>query len=108
MSIQLDLLFERGVSYHEAYIYMDDKKEPVDVSGYEAVMEISEDGLDAELILDLDSGLSYIEGETGLVEIFFSKEDVDSIGWRTGHYQLYFVTNIGNTIPFLRGTITIK
>lgn len=108
MSIQVDLLMERGVSYHEAYVYMDDKKKPLDISGYEAIMEISESGMDAELILDLDSGLSYIEGETGLVEVFLNREEVDSIPWRTGHYQLYFITNIGNTIPYMRGTITIK
>lgn len=108
MSTQVDLLLERDVDFHEAYVYTDDAKEPQDLEGFEITMEIGETERKHDLILDLDSGISVDPEQKGVIDIYITYEEVNNINWRTGHYQIFFTTEMGATIPFMRGMVIIK
>lgn len=107
-STQVDLLAERSTDFDQTFTFVNNKKEPVDITCYKPYMFIKEGGhQDIELQLNLDYGLSICNADS--VRIFITCEQLrNQISWRTGHYQIVLVNKYSKKIPFLRGTLTIK
>jgi hypothetical protein len=111
-AFQENLFIEAGATYAESWLWRQgNKKEPVNLSGCTARLQIRESVGAADVLLELTTanGGIILGGATGLVSLFLSDTATTALEFLTGVYDLEIVqTPLTRVRRLMEGSVTVK
>ena len=106
-SNKIDLVFEEGTDFQDAWIWKDSNKELIPMVSWTAILEIRE-ALYKSIELTLTQGAGVTLGASdGKIEVELSEAQIEALTFDTGLYTLVLSDILSNPEMFSRGTITV-
>jgi len=102
-----DLTIDKGTYYQKSFIYQDDTRTPINLTGYTARMQCRKTYNSTSTILDLtteNGGLEIVALE-GKITIIITDTFTTTITETKGVYDLELIDSSSKPTKFLRGTI---
>ena len=103
-----NLIIDKGATFKKTYVYQDSSRNPIDLTGYTAKMQIRPYVGSSTVIVELSTAngritITPLEGE---IELNLSKTDTESIVENSGVYDLDLIDSSSEPIKLVRGTVT--
>ena len=111
MAAKYKITIYQGETFSKVFTWKTgDPKNPVDLTGYTARMQIRKKYGSATTLLSLttENGGIVLGGVTGTITLFISATDASSIDWTSGVYDLELVSAGGIVKRLLQGTIKVS
>lgn len=107
---------EQGAVWTRALTYTDDAGDAVDLTGYDARMQIRRRKESADVIqqLDIGSGITIATPASGIIELQLTATETAALTFSTAHYDLELYPGGDadaadpDTIRLLEGTLTLS
>lgn len=105
MAVEYDLKIDQGATFYKKLTWLDGQKEPIDLSGYTAKMEIK-GVLRGKAVLSLSTDDQTIKVfSTGIIEIFMSDEQTKLLNSKEFLYDLFLSDPSGKITNLIGGKI---
>jgi hypothetical protein len=110
MAQNYDITIDQGATFSFTFTYKDGAGDRVNLTGYEAKMQIREYHSSASPVLELSTeggGIS-LGGELGTIDVFATDEDTRDISIDQGVYDIELYAPDGTTIRLVQGKVFIS
>jgi hypothetical protein len=108
----INLIIEKGAKFNKQFIWKDSSNTPVDLSNYEARMQIRETVDSATVIDELTTanGGITLGGSAGTIDLYLGATETDAIAISSGVYDLeiYDPLDDDDVTRLVEGSISIK
>lgn len=106
----LALDIEQGATFEKKLTWTDANGNPIDLTGYDARMQVRKKKTNQTVLLDLNLGNGglILGGVTGTIELFISASDTTAITWKQGIYDLELITPTSKVIRFIEGAVSVS
>ena len=107
---KLDLLIEQGATFRHTLTYLDSDENPINLTDYEANMEIRSTVREEEVLAFLSTSNSKISinGTEGQIVLVIDPSETSTYDWETGVYDLELVSPPGEITRLVYGSVTIS
>ena len=107
---KLNLIIEQGSTFEKILFWKDIDGNFMDLTGYEACMQIRSQIGSTSVLLELTDGNGRIVlgGNTGQVTLVLTAAETTNLNWTDGVYEIKLTSPGGNTKRLLEGTIKVS
>lgn len=107
---KLDLLIEQGATFRHTLTYLDSDENPIDLTDYEANMEIRSNVREDVTLAYLSTSNSKISinGVEGQIVLVIDPDETATYDWETGVYDLELVSLTGEITRLVYGSVTVS
>lgn len=103
-----NLIIDKGATFKKTYVYQDSSRNPIDLTGYTAKMQIRPYIGSSTVIVELSTanGRITITPSEGKIELELADEETVVISEHSGVYDLEIEDSSGNITKLVRGTVS--
>jgi len=108
---KLDLKIEKGATFKHRLYMKDASKNPIDLTGFTARMQIRSSASASSIIVELttENGRIAITAGAGQIDLYISDEDTTAITHKgTAVYDLELEDSLGDVTKLTRGVVSFE
>ena len=107
---KLDLTIEQGATFEKILLYKDADGQPIDLTGYNAELQVrsSKDSTRILLELSTDNSKIGISGETGQITLLILASETSQISWSEAVYDLKLISDSGFSTRLVEGKVKLS
>lgn len=103
-----DLTFRQGSTYTHDFYYTDEAGSPVNLTGYDARMQIREYAEAGDALYDSDPSHFLVDGANGKVTLTIPAAITEAWAFRRGVYDIELYTAGGTVLPLVQGKVKVE
>lgn len=106
---KLNIVIEQGTTFNPVFTYSDENNTPIDLTGYDARMQIRSSKTASTTIDDLTVGDGItLGGAAGTITLLISDTDTAAFTFKNAVYDLELISGSGVVTRLLEGSVTLK
>lgn len=106
-----DFEIEKGTSFVRTVAYLDENEDPIDITGYTAIMRLRAENNNTStlyLTLETGSGITIADAAAGEFEVTITDEQTTLFPFTQAHYDMIVESPAGVKTKILKGVINVN